>query len=173
MNITPLALLTTLSLSSALATCQPGPHSYDNPAGRLDSSLQTLAHQTGCFIQWDGNAPGRTISAIKGTYTPIEALWQTLKGTGLEGHETSGGLAVNRDNQLQVLTQVFATKQQVKWAVQDGVITRNGGLLFTHQLDRIGESVQEVVRTQGFVSAAENASYFRTIQEVQNIIKNK
>ena len=167
------ALLSFALGSSAFAMCQREAHPYDNPAGRMDSSMQTLAHQTGCPIDFDLNiAPRRQVRAIRGNFTPTEALSRTLQGTGWEAHETAQGLAVNRQDQLRVLTQVFALKQQVKWAVEDGLFTRTRGLLLTHQLEQTQTSVQEVARSQGFVSAAEMASYQRTINEVKMVVGN-
>lgn len=99
------ALLSFTLGSSAFAACQREAHAYDNPAGRLDSSLQTLAHQSGCPITFDLNsAPLRQVQPVKGNFTPIEALSRTLQGTGWEAHETAEGLTVNRQDQLKVLT---------------------------------------------------------------------
>lgn len=63
-------------------------------------------------------------------------------------------------------------KQQLKWAVADGLFTRTKGLLLTRQLEQTQTSVQEVTRSQGFVSAGEMASYQRTVNEVKRAVEN-
>lgn len=68
---------------------------FDMPAGDAAQSVQTLATQAGVqVIAPNADLAGVRTQAVRGDYTPIEALRQMLAGTGLEVAAGSGGTLV-------------------------------------------------------------------------------
>ncbi len=69
--------------------------SYNLPEGDAAQSVQTLATQSGVqVIAPNADLAGVRANAVRGDYTPIEALRQMLSGTGLQVASGAGGALV-------------------------------------------------------------------------------
>lgn len=75
----------------AQARTAEGRIALDIPAQDLNKALLALADRTGLQIVFDlDKVSGRSSAAVRGDYSPIEALSQLLRGTGLT-YRTEGG----------------------------------------------------------------------------------
>lgn len=163
-----LAAFVALNVSTASAACQPGPAVLDQAAGRLDEALQTLAHRTGCPVTVDPELlRGRQAPAVQGVFTPPQALVATLRGSGLEGRPGDQGLTVDRRDQDAVLGRAARLMDRLEQAVAGRRLSQARANRWRSALHGVSRGVQHDARRQGFVSAAELASYRRALGEVE------
>ncbi|AWN17717.1 hypothetical protein SALB1_3523 [Salinisphaera sp. LB1] len=148
----------------AVAACLPDAAGYDFAAQRLDSALQQFAHTSGCPVRVDLGRYGRLkTSALKGRYTPADALVRLVRGTGLEVHVDNGKYAVNRADRHALKARIAATRSAISTARHGGIIGKARAAGFNQQLDSVWRNAQSLIRRQGFLSAAEKASFDRLI----------
>ncbi|MCP1314403.1 MULTISPECIES: hypothetical protein [unclassified Halomonas] len=153
-----------LAATPAWAECSRELVSYNFPAQRLDEALQALTERTGCVIEADTALVGeRQAPTLAGTYRPEEALWALLKASGLEGYPTDEGLEVSQREQAWVREHTEALRARLASRPELDEAKRDA---YLYELDELERSVQELARQQGFISAAERASYQRSIEEV-------
>jgi hypothetical protein len=101
---------------------------------------------------------------------PTEALIRMVRGTGLEVHADSMGLHISQADQEAIGLKAATLQASVGQAIKSqkiGQHTANG--LFA-KLGDVRTSVVDLARSQGFVSAAEKASYQRTFTEVERVL---
>lgn len=157
-------LLSTLFALPAYAACQSDAVDYDFPAQRLDEALQQLAHRSGCFINTDlTRIADEQAPALSGTYRPEEALWELLKGTGWEGYPTDEGLEVSEREQGWVKARTQALREAVE---KRDTLSEDERKAYLEELASLEQSVTELAREQGFISAGEHASYERSLNEL-------
>lgn len=140
-------------------------------ASPLAKALVSLSSQTGCPIGYEAKLvrPFRS-STVKGRLTPTEALIRMVRGTGLEVHADSMGLHISQADQEAIGLKAATLQASLGQAVKSqkvGQHTANG--LFA-KLGDVRTSVVDLARSQGFVSAAEKASYQRTFTEVERVL---
>ncbi|EGH10293.1 hypothetical protein PSYMP_12894 [Pseudomonas amygdali pv. morsprunorum str. M302280] len=151
------------------AACQMTPITYDMPTQRLDEALQQLAHLSGCPVRVDRGADSsKKVKKFKGTFTPDRALWLVLKKTGLEGYVENDGLTVDRRGQ----DFVHARAAEIRTSLDEAGTRVNAGKKkrFLHELTSIETGARKLVLEQGFVSAAEMASYKRDFDKLSSQI---
>lgn len=152
----------------ALGACLPTAVSYDYPASRLDSALEQFAHTSGCFVHVDMNDVGdlRT-DALKGRFTPADALLRLVRGTGLEAHVEQGRYAVNHADRDAVKRRIDALRTTIANERDAGQLSEEKATKLTQQLDAVWQNTQSLIRSQGFLSAAEKASFDRLFAYIQ------
>jgi hypothetical protein len=159
-----------LACQVAQAACQREATDFNYPSQRLDEALQRLAHSTGCPVTVD-LAPfaERKVPALHGRYTPEEALWQLIKGTGLEGYPTADGLEANTQEQDAVGAKAQAVRSLID--TQKGSITKAKQQHYEQQIKEVETSAAALARQQGFISAGERSSFHHSLDGMLNELK--
>ena len=96
-------VIATLPLAVTTAHAQTSQqHSYDIPAGPLDTALRSAAGQAGvALIFTPEQTAGRSSSGLRGSYTVEEAFGALLKGTDWQAvRQSNGGWALRRVPQI-------------------------------------------------------------------------
>lgn len=154
-----------LAATPSLAECLRGPFKMTLPAQRLDERLQDLAHRTGCFMEV---APqmlaDRQAPAVRGRLTTEQALLRSLRGTGLEGAPYKGHWRVDQAQQTRFARRIASLRETL--AQQHGQVRPAQAAKATRTLAWVEKRVARDVRQQGFLSAAEKASYNRALDDV-------
>jgi iron complex outermembrane recepter protein len=85
-----LGVVTAASVASAQPSVAQATRTFDIPAQPLTDALVQFGHQSGLQVAADGTvAASVRTQAVRGTYTPSEALSRLLAGTGLTFQYTS------------------------------------------------------------------------------------
>src|SRR5258708_2093176 len=93
-----------LFLASALWAAEPATKSFDIPAAPAEQALKAFSIQSGQEVLFATATTGKVrTNAVKGDYTPGEAIDQILKGTGLVAirDESTGTISITRDPNVQ------------------------------------------------------------------------
>ncbi len=121
-------------LSAAFAHAQM-PVAVDVPADSLERALNALARQSGVQILFASDiAAGKRASALKGSYTPREALDRLLQGSGL-------GVQARDANTFTVVPADAAVLAPVKVSATADVVTEGSGS-YTSSRMTIGKTEQ-------------------------------
>ncbi|MBC6611551.1 hypothetical protein H8B15_11485 [Hymenobacter sp. BT507] len=167
-----LGVFTGSSIStSAQNSCKTTPAAVRITAGSLDKALTDLAKQLGCPVHYDKKIAQQFRSpAVQGTFTPTDALIRIVQGTGLEAHVDRNGLEVSRVDQAAIGLRVATLQAQLGQAVKSQQLTQNTANTLYSELGEVRTSVVELAKKQGFVSAAEKASYQRTFAKAEQAL---
>lgn len=118
----PVASLLFAVVSLLLALCfvpvvpaqeNPGKKAYDIPADDAERALKTFAHQSGLEVLFVTEATqGVRTLAVKGEYTPREALDQLLAGTPLTATQSgpTGAFKVRREKSVELAEKNVASR---------------------------------------------------------------
>lgn len=151
----------------AMSACLTQTGDYDYPKQRLDQALQQFAHTSGCFVTVKPDVlKDKRANALSGHYTPADALVRLVRGTGLEVHVDDGQYAVNTTDQARLTHRIKTLKSRIQRARADGRLSAEQARDFDQQLSAIETGSTELIRQQGFLSAAENASYQRFFNDI-------
>lgn len=96
-----------------LAQENPGKKAYDIPADDAERALKTFAHQSGLEVLFVTEATqGVRTLAVKGEYTPREALDQLLAGTPLTATQSgpTGAFKVRREKSVELAEKNVASR---------------------------------------------------------------
>ncbi|MFC0337587.1 hypothetical protein SAMN05421848_1625 [Kushneria avicenniae] len=154
---------TTVSASmAASAACQIQAMAYDYPEQRLDQALQQFAHTSGCPVEVDTSQLGdRQAPALQGKFTPDAALIQLVRGSGLEVHLDDGHYRVNQSDRERINDRIETLRYRIESARDSDQLTQNDARTLDTQLEAIRTQSDQLITEQGFLSAAEMASYER------------
>ncbi|RJS91427.1 STN domain-containing protein [Salinisphaera sp. Q1T1-3] len=172
-HISRLIILTAILLfgARAEAACQPAAAHYDLPAQRLDTALQEFAHISGCPVNVNTQLlDGHKAPALQGRFTPSVALIRLVRGSGLEVHFDETQLAVNQDDRQQMNQRVQQLEARLKGAVSSRQIDAGTADDLRAQLEAASDEAGQLIRQQGFLSAAEKASYDRLFAYVTGLL---
>ncbi|WP_372393147.1 hypothetical protein ACCQ05_05365 [Xanthomonas sp. NCPPB 3582] len=151
-----------------LAACQPGPFAFSLPAQRLDERLQELVHVTGCAVEVDPSLlDGKRAYALAGDLSTDQAFIASVRGSGLEAGLADDHWRVNRAQQRYFAERVETLQGAIADARKSGAIAPARAKKLTAHLAAVATEVPRLVRQQGFLSAAERASYERTLKEAE------
>jgi len=138
---------------------------------RLDKALLVFSSQTDCKIAFETKVVQNFRSkAVKGNLTPPNALIALVKGTGLEVHAEQNILKINQEDQLTICTKATTLQETLKQAIKNQKVSKTIANRKINELGEVKLSVVDLAKKQGFVSAAEKASYGRTFKEVQELV---
>ncbi len=161
----PLALFCS---SPVTAACQAGPFAIALPEQRLDERLQDLAHRTGCFVAVEpALLEGKRAPALDGLLTSEQAFLQSVRGRGLETGPSQGHWRIDRAQQIQFAARIALLRARLADAAHGTAITPKAAGTLDRELDAIAVDVPAQVRAQGFLSAAERASYGKRLDAVE------
>lgn len=159
-----LALIATMLGCSAQASaaCQIQAVRYDYPAQRLDQALQQFAHTSGCPVEVDNASLGNLQApALSGRFTPDAALIQLVRGSGLEVHLDNDHYRINQSDRERIEDLVETFRYRIDSARDSQQLARSDAEALDAQLDAIATQSDQLITEQGFLSAAEKASYER------------
>ncbi|REC94953.1 STN domain-containing protein [Kushneria indalinina] len=146
----------------ANAACQLQAMTYDYPEQRLDQALQQFAHTSGCPVEMDNAlVEGHRAQALSGSFTPDAALIQLVRGSGLEVHLDNGHYRVNQSDRERINDRIETLRYRVESARNDETLSPAAADALDAQLDAIAAQSDQLITEQGFLSAAEKASYER------------
>jgi hypothetical protein len=146
--------------------CQNDPVRVDIPAQTLSSALDTLSQQTKCPISRDADVAGLGGNAVKGRMKATDALIALVRGTGLEGHPVRQGLAVDRTVQQEITKRADTLERRIQEHKEAGRLPAARAVSLNRQVAQVRRQAETYARRQGFVSAAQKASFKRTFQQV-------
>ena len=169
--------LGTLALATATAFAQapyhPTPTTFHITAGSLEQALTTLATQAGCPVQYDKKlVQSFRAPAVHGKLTAADALVRLVHGTGLEAHSEAGGLSVSQTDQTQISLRAATLQAQLGQAAKAQTLAQPLANTLYEELAEVRTSVATLAKQQGFVSAAEKASYQRTFAHAEHLLAN-
>lgn len=101
----------------------PGKKAYDIPADDAERALKTFAHQSGLEVLFVTEATqGVRTLAVKGKYTPREALDQLLAGTPLTATQSdpTGAFKVRREKSVELAEKNVASRASRDRAADPG-----------------------------------------------------
>jgi hypothetical protein len=144
----------------AAAECVHGKVRVNFPAQRLDERLQALAHATGCFMEVDMHLLGDKQSRrVRGRMTAGEALYRSLRGSGLEAAPYKGHWRIDRRQQerfaRRVATLRATTAAQRERAAITGLRARDVGYTLRH----VERAVPRTVDRKAHLSVRERVRY--------------
>ena len=146
----------------ASAACQIQAMRYDYPAQRLDQALQQFAHTSGCPVEVDDAlAEEHQARALAGRFTPEAALIQLVRGSGLEVHLDNDHYRINQSDRERINDLVKTFRYRIESALDGDQLSQNDARALNTQLDAIEAQSDQLITEQGFLSAAEKASYER------------
>lgn len=161
-----------LCAGQAVAACQPGPFALSLPAQRLDERLQELAHRTGCAVDVDpGLMQGKRSVALSGSLTADQAFIRSVRGSGLEVRPVQGHWQVDRAQQHYFFGRTAVLREAIAQTRKQGDVTQGQSRRLVAELAKVETGVLRHVREQGFLSAAERASYERTLTAVDQALR--
>jgi len=171
-SIVTIISLTILSINAdAQMSCLQEPTKIYIMANRLDKALIILSSQIDCKIIYDTKlVHSFKGSKLEGNLTPSDALIRLVKGTGLEVHAEHASLAINQADQQAVRIKVTTLQRSLKKAVESKKITQKIASQMYAELQKVKASVIDLAKKQGFVSAAEKASYQRTLDKIEQLV---
>lgn len=167
-----LALLTTPAF--AQAPCHPTPTTFHLAAGSLEQALTALSAQAGCSVHYDKTlVRSFRVPAVQGQLTAADALVRLVHGTGLEAHSDAQGLSVSQADQETIGLRAATLQAQVGQALKSQTLAQPLANALYAELGEVRTSVTAVARQQGFVSAAEKASYQRTFAKAEQVLATR
>jgi len=171
-SIATIISMTILSINAyAQMSCLQKPTKIYIMANRLDKALIILSSQIDCKIIYDTKLVHSFQSCkLEGNLSPSAALIQLVKGTGLEVHADHASLAINQADQQAVGIRVTTLQKSLKKAVKSKKITQKIANQMYSELQEVKTSVMDLAKKQGFVSAAEKASYQRTLDKIEHLV---
>ncbi len=109
--VRPFALLgcgvALLAALPATAECAHGKVRVDLPAQRLDERVQALAHATGCFMEVDtALLADKQAKRVRGRMTARNALYLSLRGSGLEAAPYKGHWRIDQRQQQRFARRI-------------------------------------------------------------------
>jgi len=164
------ALPASAMAQSAPFNCQNDPQRVQIGAQPMRAAISDLSKQTRCPISIDAQIGGIYGHAVKGTVTPLAAAVALVRGTGLEVMLIKQGIGIGRYEQDAFDAKVDMLTSKVQDGVNSGRINSSRAASLRRQLTGVTTSIHQVAREQGFVSAAEKASYRRTIAVVTKAV---
>lgn len=165
--------LGTLALSTATAFAQAPCHptTFHIAAGTLEQALTTLATQAGCPVQYDKKlVQSFRAPAVQGNLTAADALIRLVHGTGLEAHSEATGFSVSQADQEKIGLRAATLQAQLGQAVKAQTLAQPIANTLYGELAEVRTSVTTLAKQQGFVSAAEQASYQRTFAKAEHLL---
>lgn len=169
----PLAML----IASA-AHAQPAPYNCQNDPVRIDiraqallTALDALSRQTNCPISRDVDVTKLRGNAVRGRMSPANAIVALVRGTGLEAHPVRQGLAIDRSGQQEIAARADALDRRIRVRQTAGHLTPGRANALSRQVAQVRRQAVLFARQQGFVSAAEKASFQRTFKEIDAALK--
>lgn len=155
----------------AQGPCSTTPQTIHLAAGTLDHALTSLATQLGCPVQYDKKlAQQFRVSAVQGKLTAADALVRLVQGTGLEAHTDAKGLSVSQADQEKIGLRAATLQAQLGQAIKSQTLAPNTANTLYAELGEVRTSVTTLAKQQGFVSAAEKASYQRTFAKAEQVL---
>ncbi|ART63141.1 STN domain-containing protein [Kushneria marisflavi] len=146
----------------ASAACQIQAIRYDYPAQRMDQALQQFAHTSGCPVEVDNTlVDNHQARALSGRFTPDAALIQLVRGSGLEVHLDNDHYRINQSDRERINDLVKTFRYRIESARDNDELSQNDARALDTQLDAIEAQSDQLITEQGFLSAAEKASYER------------
>ncbi|MEA9556742.1 hypothetical protein VC273_12720 [Xanthomonas nasturtii] len=166
------ALGAIICAAPVFGACQPGPFAVSLPAQRLDERLQELAHVTGCAVEVDPSLlQGKRAAVLTGSLTADQAFIESVRGSGLEAGPADDHWRVNQAQQLYFAERVETLRSAIADARKSKSMTPVRAKKMTAYLSKIAADVPKLIREQGFLSAAERASYARMLKDVEQSLE--
>jgi hypothetical protein len=168
-TIFAVAILNTITY--AQIPCPQKPAKINIGVNRLDKALTELSSQISCKISYDTKLVHSFQShTLNGNLTPWDALIQLVKGTGLEVHAERNSLIISQADQKAIGIRATTLQASLGQAVKSKKIAQKVANQMYVELGKIRTSVVELAKKQGFISAAEKASYQRTFSKAEQLL---
>ncbi len=103
----------------------------------------------------------RQAPALSGSFTPDAALIQLVRGSGLEVHIDNGHYRINQSDRERIENRIETFRHRIDNARGNQQLAPNDADALDTQLDAIAAQSDQLINEQGFLSAAEQASYER------------
>jgi hypothetical protein len=133
----------------------------------MDERVQALAHLSGCFMEVDTNLlADKQARRLKGRMIPRDALYRSLRGSGLEAARYKGHWRIDRRQQerfaRRVATLRATTAEQRERDVISGLRATDVG----HTLRHVEKAVPREVNEQAHLNVADRVRYNEQLDRV-------
>lgn len=156
---------------SAQTPCKSSPTVIHITSGPLQKTLADFSTQLGCPVQYNRRVVQSVRgNAVQGKLAPSEALIQLVQGTGLEAHYDNNKLSVSQADQLATKRTASALQVRLKQAASAQKVSLAASTAMQAELEQVKTSVVKLATQQGFVSAAEKASFQRTFARAEQLL---
>lgn len=150
------------------------PIKVDVASQQMDRALTEFSKETHIAVVFQSKDVTKFKSnTVKGSKIPFDAVVQLVRGSGLEVHPSKAGFTVNREDQQNFGLKAAELQAELNQAVKSQTMKQDAANSLFKQLSDVRTSVVELATKQGFVSAAEKASYQRTFNQVKRSLNTK
>lgn len=157
----------TLAAAPALAACQRTPVVFDLPAQRLDEAVQQLAHRTGCPVTVDpSSVADRRAPALRGRFTPEQALARLIRNTGYDARSTPEGLAFGGELLSITMSQARVLRTEVRNQARAGRLPAARAARLRAVLTDVERALPRQVNAQGMLTPAQRRDAIRKLDGV-------
>ncbi|MEH3123215.1 MAG: STN domain-containing protein [Sphingomonas phyllosphaerae] len=169
--VRPLALLGTacalLAALPAAAECTREKVRVDLPAQRMDERVQALAHLSGCFMEVDTSLlAGKQARRLKGRMIPRDALYRSLRGSGLEAARYKGHWRIDRRQQERFARRVATLRATTAEQRERDAISRLRAADVGHTLRHVEKAVPREVNEQAHLNVIDRIRYDEQLDRV-------
>ena len=110
-------------------------------------------------------------NALDGQYTAADALIHLVRGSGFEVHLDNGRYRVNHADAQALQRRIKTLTRDIDSVADAQALSKTREAALRKQLGAVWTSAQRLIREQGFLSAAEKASYNRTFAYITGQLK--
>lgn len=169
--VRPLALLGTacalLAALPAAAECTREKVRVDLPAQRMDERVQALAHLSGCFMEVDTSLlADKQARRLKGRMIPRDALYRSLRGSGLEAARYKGHWRIDRRQQERFARRVATLRATTAEQREREAIGKMRAADVGHTLRHVEKAVPREVNEQAHLNIADRIRYDERLDRV-------
>lgn len=157
-----------VAATPASAACQRAPVAFDLPAQRLDAALQELSHRTGCLVTVDpSSVADRRAPALRGRFTPEQALARLIRNTGYDARSTPEGLAFGDELLSITMSQARVLRTEVQNQARDGRLPAAKATRLRAILTDVERTLPRQVNAQGMLTPAQRRDAIRKLDSVR------
>lgn len=169
--VRPLALLgaacALLAALPAAAECTRETLRVDLPEQRMDERVQALAHLSGCFMEVDTTLlTDKQARRLTGRMIPRDALYRSLRGSGLEAARYKGHWRIDRRQQERFARRVATLRATTDAQREREAISRLRAADVGHTLRHVEKAVPREVNQQAHLKVADRIRYDEKLDRV-------
>ncbi len=162
--VRPLALLLSgvalWGATPAVAECTRAPVRVNLPKQRMDERIQQLAHLTGCFMEVEpALLADREAPRVRGKLTAREALYLSLRGSGLEAARYKGHWRIDRRQQERFARRIETLRATTAAQEERDAISHLRATGVRHTMRHVEKAVPREVREQAHLDVKKRIRY--------------
>ncbi|MEG8038068.1 STN domain-containing protein [Sphingomonas sp. LR60] len=158
---------TLLAAVPAAAECTREKVRVDLPEQRMDERVQALAHLSGCFMEVDTTLlADKQARRLKGRMVPRDALYRSLRGSGLEAARYKGHWRIDRRQQERFARRVATLRATTAAQREREAIGKQRAADVDHTLRHIEKAVPREVNEQAHLDVTDRIRFDERLDRV-------